>query len=128
MLTGDLGSMDEDGYITFAGRKKRVVIISGYNVFPVDIEKIAEALPEVRECCAVQGFDGDKPIIRLFIAPAAADIDKAKVEAEICAETERRLNKFSVPRDFRYVDALPRTKLEKVDCMSISQFSPDQKI
>ena len=128
VLTGDLGKMDDESYITFAGRKKRVIIISGYNVFPVDIEKIAEALPEVRECCAVQGFAGDKPIIRLFIAPVSEDIDKAKVEAAICEETERKLNRFSVPRDFRYVDALPRTKLEKVDFMRISQFSPDQKI
>ncbi len=128
VLTGDLGSMDDESYITFAGRKKRVIIISGYNVYPVDVEKIAESLPEVRECCAVQGFDGDKPIVRLFIAPVSENIDKAKVEAEICAETAAKLNKFSVPRDFRYVDALPRTKLEKVDFMRISQFSPDQKI
>lgn len=125
VLTGDLGSMDEDGYITFAGRKKRVILISGYNVYPVDIEKIAEAQPGVRECCAVQGYDGASPIVRLFIVPDETLQDKAALEETVKRLTGERLSPFSVPRDFRYIDALPRTKLEKVDFLRLSQFRPE---
>jgi long-chain acyl-CoA synthetase len=54
VLTGDLGKLDEDGYVVFAGRMKRLIIISGYNVYPNDLEKLlTDNLPYIRECCAV---------------------------------------------------------------------------
>ncbi len=124
VLTGDLGKMDEDAYITFIGRKKRVIIISGYNVYPVDIERLVEPLPFVKECCAVQGFEGKSPIIRLFIVPSEADGERSAQDTYVRSLIAEKLNRFSVPRDIRYIDALPRTKLEKIDFMSLSEFEP----
>ena len=123
VLTGDLGKMDEDGYITFIARKKRVIIISGYNVFPADIENLLEPLPFLTECCAVQGYDDDKkPIVRLYIV-LSPQADESKLEeykktiTEMCAT----LSTFSVPRDIRVIDALPRTRLEKVDFLKLTE-------
>ena len=124
ILTGDLGKMDEEGYITFIGRMKRVIIISGYNVYPVDIEQLVETLPFVSECCAVQGYLGDKPIVRLFVVKKD-DGDEDEYREKITAIITDNLSTFSVPKDIRFIDEIPRTKLQKVDFMKLSQFTPD---
>lgn len=123
--TGDLGYMDENGYVYFVGRSKRVVIISGYNVYPRDIETRLTDFPEIAESCAVQGYQGNSPIVRLYLVLADKDTDKAALEAKICALCKEKISAFAVPREFCYIDALPRTKMEKVDFMSLSQFKPE---
>ena len=67
VLTGDLGHMDSDGYVYFTGRKKRMIIISGYNVYPIDIENAVLQLPFVNEACAVQGYQKSKPCVKLCV-------------------------------------------------------------
>ena len=123
--SGDLGYLDEDGFVVFVGRKKRVVIISGYNVYPRDIENIVINYPEVREVCAVQGYEGNSPIVRIFLVLEDADTDKKALEERIANDCAKNISKFAVPRQFRYVDALPRTKMDKIDFMSLSQFKPE---
>lgn len=127
VLTGDLGKMDEDGYITFIGRQKRVIIISGYNVYPVDIEQLVDDLPFVRESCAVQGYLDDKPIVRLFVVPNEAG-DEQEYRRLITELITDNLSVFSIPKDIRFIDEIPRTNLQKVDFMKLSQFSPEDKI
>ncbi|MBR3552872.1 MAG: acyl--CoA ligase [Clostridia bacterium] len=124
ILTGDLGKMDEEGYITFIGRQKRVIIISGYNVYPVDIEQLVDTLPFVQESCAVQGYLGDKPIVRLFVVKKGAGDEDAYRE-EITALISDNLSTFNIPKDIQFIDEIPRTKLQKVDFMKLSQFTPD---
>ncbi len=128
VLTGDLGKMDEDGYVTFIARKKRVIIISGYNVFPADIENLLEPLPFLLESCAVQGYDENKkPIVRLYIV-LSPEADESKLDeykktiTEICST----LSTFSVPRDIRVIDALPRTRLEKVDFLKLTEVRTEE--
>ena len=125
VLTGDLGKLDEEGYATFIGRQKRVIIISGYNVYPVDIEQLVETLPFVHECCAVQGYLGDKPIVRLFVVKAE-DGDEDDFRAQILQIITENLSTFNVPKDIRFIDEIPRTKLQKVDFMKLSQFAPEE--
>ena len=124
VLTGDLGKMDEEDFITFVARKKRLIIISGYNVFPADIEDLLEPLPFLKECCAVQGYNAEKkPIVRLYIV-LADDADPARTDeykeilTQICADN---LSVFSVPRDIQIIDALPRTRMEKIDFLKLTE-------
>ena len=124
LRTGDLGRMDDDGYIIFSGRKKRVIIISGYNVFPGDIEHIVNDLPFVYQSCAVQGYKDGKKIVRLYIVPEKGFGKEEDREAELQQIRDvigEKLSKFNMPRDIRYIEAMPLTKLEKIDFMSLTE-------
>ena len=61
VCSGDIGYKDEDGFFFFSGRKKRVIIISGYNVYPVDIENLMDTLPFIKDSCAVRGTKDGMP-------------------------------------------------------------------
>lgn len=126
VLTGDLGYFDEEGYLNFMGRSKRLIIISGYNVYPGDIEKLLTELPFIKECCAVQGFDEEgKKLVRLYVVADNADEKGEEYKKAITDLCTARLDKFSVPKDIRFIDALPRTRLEKVDFMSLTEKDPE---
>ena len=128
VLSGDLGYVDEDGFYFFTGRKKRVVIISGYNVYPNDIEKkVMEELDFIKDACAVQGWQGTRSIVRLY-----ASLNKSGDE-EAYRETIRKLcednfSKFYIPREIIFLDELPQTPLMKIDFMKLTQKKPDSPI
>lgn len=128
--TGDLGyrdpTPDEKGkyYFFFTGRKKRVIIISGYNVYPADIEKhIQDDFPEVKDSCLVKGFTSEgRMILRLFVdfkhsKPSNEEEYKKKLTEYI----EARFDRFSVPREIVFLDKLPETPLMKIDFMKLTQ-------
>ncbi len=123
VMTGDLGYKDEDGFLYFTGRKKRIIIISGYNVYPSTIEKEVMGLGFVRECCAVQGYDENgKSIVKLYVVTDRTDKDTAV--AEIRDSCEKKLERFLQPRKIIVVDSLPRTSFGKVDFMKLSDKLP----
>lgn len=124
VLSGDLGYCDDDGYFFFSGRKKRVVIISGYNIYPVDIENLMDTLPFIKESCAVQGYTEEgKPLVRLYASIKFKGDEEEYKETirKLCAE---KLSQFSVPREIVFMDELPHTPLEKVDFMKLTQKKP----
>ena len=119
--SGDLGYKDEDGFYYFSGRKKCVIIISGYNVYPVDIENLMDSLPYVRESCAVGAKNAEgKPIVRLFVTlKTPGDQEKYREEmTKLCSE---KLSKFSVPREIVFMNSLPHTPLEKIDYIKLEK-------
>ncbi|MBE6715713.1 MAG: long-chain fatty acid--CoA ligase [Ruminococcaceae bacterium] len=121
VLSGDLGYMDEDGFFYFYGRKKRVIIISGYNVYPVDIENLMDTLPFIKESCAVRGTTEDgRPLVRLYVSlkTKGDEEEYKKIITDACA---KNLNQFSVPREIIFMDELPHTPLEKVDFMKLEK-------
>ena len=127
ILTGDLGHLDSDGFLYFTGRKKRMIIISGYNVYPVDIENAVLQLPFVSEACAVQGYQKNKPCVKLCVTlkePMNHDEAIDKIQT-FC---KKNLAKFSCPRKIEIFDAFPRTKMAKVDFMKLSDtYEPEKK-
>ena len=127
VLTGDLGKLDEDGYVVFVGRMKRLIIISGYNVYPNDLEKIlTDNLSYIRECCAVQGYDENgRSLVRLYIVTADGETDKEKRFEEIRKLCNDKIHRFAVPRDIRYIDKLPTTPVGKVDFMKLTELRPN---
>lgn len=118
VLTGDLGKMDSDGFIYFTGRKKRMIIISGYNVYPSDIENMVLQLPYVREVCAVQGYRKSNPCVKLCLSLYDSAPDKP--EKQILNFCKKNLSKFSYPRKVEIMEALPRTKMGKIDFVKLS--------
>ena len=119
VLSGDLGFKDEEGYFHFSGRKKRLIIIAGYNVYPTDIEKVVGELDFIKECCAVQGWDNGKSMVRLY-ASLRKTGDNEEYKRIICETCEGNFSKFYVPRDIIFVEELPQTPLMKIDFMKLT--------
>ena len=121
VLTGDMGYIDEDGFIFFTGRKKRIIIISGYNVYPYAIEQGVTALDFVNEACAVQGYDSDsKSFVKLCVSLKPGSVSEDEARQMITDYCKNNFDKFSVPRKIVFLDALPRTKMDKLDFMAMS--------
>jgi len=110
--TGDLGAMDDDGFLTITGRKKELIISAGENIFPREIEEALIQHPSVREVAVVGVPDevrGEVP--KAFVIPAeGARVDERELRG-FCRE---RIAGYKVPKTFEIVDDLPRTPSGKV--------------
>jgi len=124
--TGDMGILDEEGFLFFTGRKKRIIVISGYNIYPYSIEQMINALPEVNEACAVQGYNEQgKPLVKLCVVKADPAADEDALRAYLFDYCQKHLNGFAVPRRIIFLPALPRTKMDKLDFMAMSDKLPE---
>ena len=120
LATGDLGFFDEEGYIRFSGRKKRIIVIGGLNVYPLEIERAALELSFVKEAAAVEYSDKGKPKIALFISDNSEENEEIKTE-KIRRHLARRLIRYAMPTKIRYLDALPLTDLGKIDVEALKK-------
>jgi malonyl-CoA/methylmalonyl-CoA synthetase len=109
--TGDLGAVDERGFLTLAGRSNDLIITSGYNVYPPVVERVVHACPGVREA-VVAGLPDEVRGERV-VAFVVRD-DPALDEARLLAFCALRLIDYQRPRQVFFVDALPRNALGKV--------------
>ena len=121
LKTGDIVSMDKDGYIYFLDRKKRLIKISGMNVFPLEIEQSAKKLEEVLNCVATQKNIEGKPFICLYVVlKEGLELDE-KLKNKFSDYFEKTLSHWSVPKYFEAVSELPHTNFGKVDFKEIEK-------
>lgn len=126
VLSGDLGHMDADGFVYFTGRKKRMIVISGYNVYPADIENAVLQLPFISEACAVQGYLKNKPCVKLCVT-LKQPMNHDDAIGQIQSYCKKNLAKFSCPRKIEIMESFPRTKMAKVDFMKLSdKYDPNK--
>ena len=112
LRTGDVARMDEDGYFTIVDRKKELIIVSGYNVYPREVEEVLYAHPAVLEAGVIGIPDAERgEIVKAFVAlrPGAA-----ASEAELIAHCARSLARFKVPAIVEFRRELPKTLIGKV--------------
>jgi malonyl-CoA/methylmalonyl-CoA synthetase len=109
--TGDLGSLDPDGYLRILGRSKELIISGGFNVYPREVEEVLLAHPAVAEI-AVVGTPSDEwgEVVTAFVVPTGPG-PPAELLLTFAAE---RLAPFKRPRLIHFVDTLPRNALGKV--------------
>ena len=113
--TGDLGYMDEDGFVFYKGRQKRMIVSSGYNVFPSHIEEVIEAHPAVLQCSVVGVPHAYKQEVPKAFIVLKDGFHGLFIKNEIKEYCKKNLAKYMVPAEFVYRKKLPKTKLGKVD-------------
>ncbi|MDQ6670897.1 MAG: long-chain fatty acid--CoA ligase [Chloroflexota bacterium] len=112
LYTGDLGTMDASGYFSIVDRKKDMIIASGYNVYPRDVEEVLYEHPAVLECCVAglpDTYRGET-IKAYVVARPGAQVTAEALDA-FCRE---RLAAFKVPRVYEFRQSLPRSAVGKV--------------
>jgi malonyl-CoA/methylmalonyl-CoA synthetase len=111
-ITGDLGILDETGYLSIVGRSKDLVISGGYNIYPKEIEEHIDAHPDVLESAVIGVPHPDLGEVAVaVVVPAAGRTPQAD---EILASIAPNLARFKHPRTVRIVDSLPRNTMGKV--------------
>ena len=110
--TGDIGVFDERGFLRIVDRKKDMIIVSGFNVYPNEVESVAAACAGVAECACV-GRPDEKTgeAVRLFVARAAG---ATLSEADVIAHCRRQLTAYKVPKEVRFLDVLPKSNVGKI--------------
>jgi len=110
--TGDVGVFDENGFLKIVDRKKDMIIVSGFNVFPNEVEAVAGACSGVAECACV-GRPDDKTgeAVRLFVAKAPG---ATLTETDLIAHCRRQLSAYKVPKEVRFLDSLPKSNVGKI--------------
>ncbi len=109
--TGDIAEMDADGYFTIVDRKKDMIIVSGFNVYPNEIEERIAELPGVLEV-GVVGIPDDKSgeAVRAYIVATQTP----PTEAAVLAHCRESLAAYKVPKSVRFVDELPKSPIGKI--------------
>lgn len=125
--TGDMGKMDEDGFIYFDGRLKRIIISSGYNLYPNHIESVIMKHPMVEEVCVI-GVDHPykSQVAKAFVVlKSGAREDTVRREIKkLCLEY---LAKYSQPYQIEFRSSLPRTNLGKIDYKQLEREEKEKK-
>lgn len=109
--TGDMGYMDRQGYVKIVDRKKDMILVSGFNVYPNEVEEVAAMHPGVLECAAVGIADPNSgEAVKLFVVKK----DGSLTEADLKAHCAANLTNYKRPRVIEFRDQLPKSNVGKI--------------
>ena len=126
--TGDLGMMDEDGFIYFRQRIKRMIISSGYSIYPSQLENIIESHEKVLISCVI-GVPDDYKMWRIKAFVVLRDSREAtdEIKASILEHCRKNIAKYALPREFEYRKDLPRTLVGKVAYIELEKEEQEKR-
>ncbi len=126
--SGDLGSMDRNGYITYTGRIKRMIISSGYNIYPNQIENVLEEYPAVMLSSAIgvpHPYKGE--VVKVFLVLKKGYTWSKQLEEELRELCKKNLPRYSLPAEYEVRKALPKTMIGKVDFRKLQQENKEER-
>ncbi|MCR5842450.1 MAG: AMP-binding protein [Oscillospiraceae bacterium] len=115
VYTGDLGVMDSEGFIYFRGRSKRMIISSGYNIYPAQLENIFDANELVQMSCVIgvpDPYRMHRPKVFVTLKPGVEASEETR--KAIMDYAARHIAKYAMPKELEFRDSLPRTLVGKV--------------
>ena len=109
--TGDIGVMDEEGYFKIVDRKKNMILVSGFNVYPNEVEDVMSAHPKILEC-GVIGVDDEKSgeVPKIYVVRS----DDSLTVEEVLAYSKENLTGYKRPRYVEFIDELPKSNVGKI--------------
>jgi long-chain acyl-CoA synthetase len=111
LRTGDIGRMDEEGYVYIEDRKKDMILVSGFNVYPNEVESVVASHPGVLEVAAVaQPDERAGEVVALFVVPK----DPSLTEQSVIDHARQQLTGYKVPRHVYFRSELPKTNVGKI--------------
>jgi len=110
--TGDVGVFDEKGFLKIVDRKKDMIIVSGFNVYPNEVEAVATACPGVMECACI-GVPDEKTgeAVKLFVVKAP---NATLTQEDLLAHCRKEMTAYKTPRIVQFIDALPKSNVGKI--------------
>ncbi|MBW2433179.1 MAG: long-chain fatty acid--CoA ligase [Deltaproteobacteria bacterium] len=110
--SGDIGTFDQDGYLSVVDRKKDMIIAGGYNIYPLEIDDILMGHPKILEACTIgipDAYRGET--VKAFIVTVKGETLSEEEVTRYCRE---KLAAYKVPKIFEFIDALPKSAVGKV--------------
>ena len=127
--TGDMAMIDEDGFVHYKLRLKRMMITSGFNVYPTQIESVIEELDYVDKCVVVSvPHQYKKEVAKAYIVLKNGKEKNDATKEEIRAYCKKKLMHYSVPYIYEFVDLLPKTAYNKIDFMKLQKESAKEAV
>ncbi|MCP4598319.1 AMP-binding protein [Neptuniibacter sp.] len=110
-ITGDIATIDEEGYYRIVDRAKDMIIVSGFNVYPNEVEDVLTLHPDIVESAAV-GVPDDKSgeVVKVFVVTKNPDLTRE----EVCNWCKDKLTRYKVPKIVEFADELPKSNVGKV--------------
>lgn len=119
--TGDLGKMDDEGFIYFLQRIKRMIVTSGYNVYPSQLENVLNSHDAVAMSCVIGVPDPYKmQRVKAFIVLNKGYSDSPELQASIRAHCKKHIAKYAMPSEIEVRDELPKTLVGKIAYTKLS--------
>ena len=115
VYTGDLGTMDQDGFIFFRGRMKRMIVSSGYNIYPAQLENILDGNELVQMSCVI-GVPDDYRMqaVKAFVTLKPGVPATEETRESIMSYARKRIAKYAMPKELEFRETLPKTLVGKV--------------
>ena len=126
--TGDVGCMDEDGYLYYRLRHCKMIITSGYNIYPTQIEEVINGVNGVAASCVI-GIE-DRSVGQRVVAvvqPANMNADLEPLRERILDACKKNVAEFAMPREVIFKEELPRTRMGKIDFKKITADMNEKK-
>ena len=117
--TGDIGFIAEDGYLSIVDRKKEMVIVGGYNVYPREVDDVLASHPDVAEAATIGR--PDEFLGEVIVAWVAVKKGAELSDTELDTWCKEKLVKYKRPVEFFHIDALPRTAARKIDKLALKK-------